>query len=230
MRHEHDRLPNLLLQPQELVLEPIPEDRVDRAERLVHQHQRRIGGEGTGNADALPLAARERHRVSVAIAARLEPDQVEQLLDPCLHASLGPAQKARYDRHVLGHGEMWEEPHLLDHVSDPPPQLDRRQRHDVLAVDRDPPRGRLDQAVDHLHCGRLAAARWPDQHADLAGRDRQRQVRDGVGAPGRAVALPDVLERDDRRAAGHGRNDTDAGDRVDASPPVTLQMRTPDLS
>ena len=35
---------------------------------------------------------------------------------------------------------------LLDHVADPPPQLDRRQRGHVLAVDGDAPAGRLDQA------------------------------------------------------------------------------------
>ena len=46
-----------LVQAQELVLEPVASDRVDRAERLVHQHQRRVGGQRAGEADALALAA-----------------------------------------------------------------------------------------------------------------------------------------------------------------------------
>ena len=40
VRDEDDGLAQLLLQAQELVLEPRAHDRVDRAERLVHQHQR----------------------------------------------------------------------------------------------------------------------------------------------------------------------------------------------
>ena len=63
---EHDRLADLGLQAQELVLEALAVDRVDRAERLVHQHQRRVGGERAGDADALALAAGELRRVARA--------------------------------------------------------------------------------------------------------------------------------------------------------------------
>ena len=56
--HEQDRLGDLLLKAQELVLEPLAHDRVDGTERLVHEHDRRVRGEGAGDADALPLAAR----------------------------------------------------------------------------------------------------------------------------------------------------------------------------
>ena len=34
-------------------------DRIERAERLVHQQHRRIGGERARDADALPLSARQ---------------------------------------------------------------------------------------------------------------------------------------------------------------------------
>ena len=53
---EDDRLADLLLQAQQLVLQALAVDRVDRAERLVHQHQRRVGGQGAGHAHALALA------------------------------------------------------------------------------------------------------------------------------------------------------------------------------
>ena len=49
----------LALQPQELVLQALAGDRVDRAERLVHEHERRVGGQGARDADALALAAGE---------------------------------------------------------------------------------------------------------------------------------------------------------------------------
>ena len=49
---------------EELVLQARAVDRVDRPERLVHQHQRRVGGERARDADALALPARELRRVA----------------------------------------------------------------------------------------------------------------------------------------------------------------------
>ena len=74
-------LRDLGLQAQELVLQPLAVDRVDRAERLVHQQHRRVGGERAGHADALALAARELGRVALAHLAGVERDQLEQLVD-----------------------------------------------------------------------------------------------------------------------------------------------------
>ena len=50
-------LRELGLEAQELVLKAVAGDRVDGAERLVHEHQRRVGGDRAGDADALALAA-----------------------------------------------------------------------------------------------------------------------------------------------------------------------------
>ena len=71
-------LRDLRLQAQELVLQPLAVDRVDRAERLVHQHHQRVRGERPGDPDALLLAAGELRRVAVAELG-VEPDQLEQL-------------------------------------------------------------------------------------------------------------------------------------------------------
>ena len=56
---EHDRLAQVGLQLEQLVLQALAHDRVDRAERLVHQQHRRVRGERPGHADALLLAAGE---------------------------------------------------------------------------------------------------------------------------------------------------------------------------
>ena len=64
---------------------------------------------------------------------------------------------------------MREEADLLDHVADPAAKLGEVERADAPAVDRDVALGDRDQAVHHLHRRRLAAARRPDEHADLAG-------------------------------------------------------------
>ena len=70
------------LQPQELVLQPLAGDRVGGAERLVHQHHRRVGGERAGDADPLLLAAGQLARVprrGSSPASR--PTSAEQLVD-----------------------------------------------------------------------------------------------------------------------------------------------------
>ena len=61
-------------------LEAGARDRVERAERLVHQQHRRVGGERAREADALALAARELRRVALGVGL-LEPDELEQLGD-----------------------------------------------------------------------------------------------------------------------------------------------------
>ena len=90
---EDDRLADLGLQAQELVLEAVAVDRVDRAERLVHQHQRRVGGERAGDADALALAAGELRRVALGHLLR-QPDQVEQLVDAVGDPAACPSRAA----------------------------------------------------------------------------------------------------------------------------------------
>ena len=90
---EDDRLADLGLEAQELVLEPLAVDRVDRAERLVHQHQRRVGGERAGDADALALAAGELRRVAAGHLLR-QADQVEQLLARARRCAACPSRAA----------------------------------------------------------------------------------------------------------------------------------------
>src|SRR5262249_28651222 len=81
---------------------------------------------------------------------------------------LVPARQTGHRRDVLPDRLMREESDLLDHVADPPPQLDRIDTRDVLAAHEDASAGRLDQPVDHLQRGRLAAPGGPDQHAHVA--------------------------------------------------------------
>ncbi len=165
---EHDRLPEARLEAEELVLEPLATDGVHGAEWLVHEQDGRIGGHGPRHAHALALPAGQGRWVTVPVGRRVEAHQLEQLLDALGDPGRRPAEQARHDGHVVADGQVREQPDLLDDVADPPPQLDRGQGGHVLAVDGDPAARRLDQAVDHLHRRRLAAAGRPDQDADLA--------------------------------------------------------------
>src|SRR5205085_9527435 len=93
-----------------------------------------------------------------------------------------------------------EEAHVLDDVTDAPAQHDGIGVGDVVAVQEDAAAGRLDQAVDHLHGRRLAAARRTDEDAHLALAHVQRQVIDR-GRSG-SVALGDLVQPDHVRVQG----------------------------
>jgi hypothetical protein len=95
-----------------------------------------------------------------------------------------------------------EEPGLLDHVADASPELGHVPVADALVADPDVAFGHVDEAVDHLHRRRLAAARGPDEDADLAGRDLEREVVHGGRRPAR-VALRHVVEDDAGGGVGH---------------------------
>jgi hypothetical protein len=196
VRHEEHCLADLALQPDELGLQPVTDDRVDRPEGLVHQQHRRVGGEGTCDADALPLAAGELVRVPLCEAAVLEADQVEQLVGPGVDLLAVPPEQLGHGRDIGRDRLVREEPGLLDDVAHPPAQLDRVALRDVLALKEDAPAGRLDEAVDHLQRRRLAAPRRPDQDDELTLGHVEVQLVDGDGAV--LVLLADAVESDHR--------------------------------
>ena len=154
----------------ELLLQARARDRVERAERLVHQHHRRVGRERAREADALALAAGELRGVALAVVALGQADEVEQLVDRARGSRcLRPAEQARHGGDVVRDRHVREEPDLLDHVADPAPELGLVELADAAAVDPDVALGEVDEPVDELHRRRLAAARRADEAADLAG-------------------------------------------------------------
>src|SRR6266566_1414871 len=202
VRHEDHGDSLCALQLEELVLKTLADDRADRAEGLVHQHERRLGSHRARDADALALAARELRRIPVAHARGIETDEREELVDADSNARGRPAEKLRDGRHVLADGSVREEADLLDDVPDAPAELGRILRKDVLPIDEDLSRRRLDESVHHAKRRRLAAARRPDQHGDAAGGGGEAEMvdRDGV-----AVALGDLAQLD-RRATTFGHS------------------------
>ena len=200
VRDEDDGLADLGVQAQEVVLQAVAGDRVDRAEGLVHEHDRLAGGHRAGDADALALAAGELARVALGVAL-LEADELEQLADARPDALLVPTQQPRHRPDVVLHAHVGEQPDLLEDVADPAAQLGQVEAAHALPADGDVALGDVDQAVDHLHRGGLAAARWPDEHADLARGHAQRELADGRRLAAR-ITLRHRAELDrSRRAA-----------------------------
>ena len=90
---EHDRLAELALQSEQLLLQLGADDRVDGAEWLVHQQDVRVDRESAGDADALLLAARELARVAIG-EGPVEPDGVEQFEGVVVRLALAGAAEA----------------------------------------------------------------------------------------------------------------------------------------
>ena len=167
------------------------------AEGLVHEKDGRVTAERPGHPDALLLAAGQLVGIAPHVRAGVEPHELEQLGHPGLGASLVPAEQPRHGGHVVRHLQVGEQPGVLDHVADAPAQPHRVHAAHVLAVEEDPARAGVDEPVDHLEGGRLAAARGPHEHAQLAVVHLEVQPFHCEGA--RAVALGDGFEADHAR-------------------------------
>ncbi len=131
---EENRLADLRLQAQELVLEALAGDRVDGAEGFVHQHHPRVGGKGAGDADTLLLATRELGWIALAELG-VEPDQGQQLLGALGGVVALPANQPRHGGDVLSDGAMGKEADLLNHIADLAAKLRRRAVANRAAAD-----------------------------------------------------------------------------------------------
>ena len=195
VRDEDDRLRDLAVQAPQLVLKPRARDRVEGAERLVHQQQRRVGGQRAREPDALPLPARELRRVPRPRRRGSSPTSSSSSSTRSRIRALRPAEESRDGGDVVADRHVREEADLLDHVADAAPQLDDGQIANRPPVDRDVAGVERDQPVDHLERRGLPAARRPDEHAERAGRDLERELVERRDVATR-VLLADAVEHD----------------------------------
>ena len=191
-------LPSSRCRRGELALQLGAHDRVDGAERLVHQQHRRVGGEGPGDADALLLAAGELGRVASSPSPGRGRRGRAARAARALRVRLSQPSRRGTVVDVVEHGAVREQPGLLDDVADAAAQLVRRHRRARrVPSTRDRARRRLDQPVDHPQRRRLAAARRAEQRR----RPRRRSTvsdRSSTARPvgGATEALGDVIELD----------------------------------
>ncbi len=200
--HQDDRLAHLLLQVEQLALEPGPHDGVDGPEGLVHQEHRGVSGQGAGHSHPLLLTAGELGGVPRQQGA-IEAHEVDELLDPGGDPAPIPPQHLRDRGHVLRDRAVREEADLLDHVPDVAPQVGDRAVADVVPTDGDRAGRGLDEPVDHAEGGGLAAPGGPDQDHDRTAGDPEVERFDG-----RPIAAIERLRdagEDDGAPVGHGR-------------------------
>ena len=137
---------------------------VEIAERLVHQEDRRLTHDGAAHGDALALAARELAGATLEIGLELE--------DACRFDDARPDLGLGHPRDLQRKGDVVEDRHVriervvLEHHRD----VAVLGMHvvDELVADPDAAVGDLLEPGDHAQRRRLAAARRPDEHEELA--------------------------------------------------------------
>ena len=212
---EDDGLAQFALKPQELVLQLFAHHRVDRAERLVHQHHRRVGGECPGHPHPLLLAPGELVRVALGEFGGQSHPLEEFERDPP-RLGLRPAEQQGHRGDVVDDRTMREQPAALDDIADAAAKLVGVQGRGVASIDRDHTGGWLDHPVDHPQRRGLAAAGRADQHGDPASGGGEAQSADRRGSA--RIDLRDVSEAD-HASAPPGRDSPPVrGTRVLASP------------
>ena len=188
MGDEADRLPGVRMERQQLLVQMVAHDLVERAEGLIHQQQVCVEGERPGYRRPLLHASRKlpgKHAAEIA-----EADQVENAPDPLGPLLRGVAHHLERQAHILLDGPPGIEPGRLEHVAVGAVQPRLPRRH---PVDRDRAVGRLLQVRDHPQQCRLPAARRADEADELARRHLQIDVRQRMHGP--VIGLEDQVER-----------------------------------
>ena len=180
---KYDRSAELSIQRNEQILHFAPSDRIERRERLVHEHNLGIGGEGTGESHSLLHAPGKLCRVGVLPATQAHllqrPVRAFTLLLCASSPHMQPVGDVFTDRAVRENREVLED-HAEPLIADLP-QLTPAECVNVSPIQFDRPSRRLNQAIQKPYDGRLAGARQPhddeqftaeDFEADPANRDR----------------------------------------------------------
>ena len=166
--------------------------RVERAEGLIEQQHLRLVRQRARHRDALLLAAGELP--GQALVHALERHELEQFL--AARAPLGRlhAPHAQREFDVVRHGHVAEQGVVLEHEADA--TVAGANVGDVAAMQRNAAVVDAGETRDGPQQGALAAARWPQQHEELALAHLDRYVVDD-----RLILIPlgDLVERN-----GHG--------------------------
>ena len=163
MRDEDNRRAACFPDAEQLRVQPLARHLVERAERLVHQKERRVERERARDRHALLHSAGQLPRMVVAEAAQL--DEIEHLLDALASPLAIPAGELERQRDVLHDRAPVVEHGILE---DDPVVVVAARLPRGLAVHDGGALRRLDEVADDAEKRRLAAAGRSDQRDELA--------------------------------------------------------------
>ena len=150
--HDHDGLPEILLQLLEFALDFGTGERIERAEGLVHQQNGRIGSERPGDPDALSLSAGKFVGIAARIFVGLSPTSASKCRNARTNALFRPTFQTRQQRNIFFDGVVREEADVLNHVPDLAAQGDRVPVQRGAAVDAHFAARWFQHAIDELQC------------------------------------------------------------------------------
>ena len=177
VRYEEHRLAQRTEELPELALQVVPDDRIERTERLVEQEELGIEHQRACETDPLPLPARQARRMSREVIRCRWMSASSSATRASIRRSL-PAQVARHQRQVFRRRHVRKEPAFLQHVAQPMSQPVRVVRRRCLRADRDAPRLRPQQRCGRPQHRRLSATARTHEGGRAAGLDRERQPLD----------------------------------------------------
>ena len=166
---------------------------IDVAGRLVGQQEAGTRDDGAGDGDALLLSARQGGRLVVEVVAKADPAQ--QFGDMLAHLTFLGARDPQGQCDVVQRRQVVEQPEVLEHDADPPPQ--RRQfrplqRCHVMAEHGDEAARRAVGKVHEAKQRRLAGAAGAGQEMERPRFQCEADIAQHF-RPG-AVAHADILE------------------------------------
>ena len=189
MRDEHDGEAAARPDRQQLALQLLAGERIERAERLVHQQDAGIVGKHARNGDALLHAAGEL--VGIAAGGALKADESHEFVRDLVDLPPRQPALARAEADVLAHGEPGEQRVILEHHA-----AIAARTGDAPPIHQDLAGGRLLEPRDDAQHGRLAAAGGADQAHELALCDGRINAAERLDlAIARGEALGDATQR-----------------------------------
>ena len=197
-------------EPAHVVEHELPAGDVEPDRRLVEQQQARLVQQSARDLDTAPLAAAQLPRLVAALVDK--PDALDLGGDPSGCVAARQAMQGAVVVEVLLDGEVEIEGRLLEHD----PHLPQALQHplaNVHAEDADRALGLGVEPGGKREQCRLPGAVKPEQHGEIAGRDRERDI---FQHPPRPEAVPEPLDRQCRgdaheRLTGGRRRPTEPG-------------------
>src|SRR5579883_1477818 len=117
VRDEDGGFLKVALKVEELLLQFEPRYRIQRAEGLIEQQQRRIGGQRSRYADALPLASGKLAGITPAEILRRQSHLLQQIISALRNVGGLPSFEFGNQADVFADREMGKESDFLDHVA-----------------------------------------------------------------------------------------------------------------
>jgi hypothetical protein len=180
MGHEDSGFAQRLFDLQELTVKLQAGQGVQGSEGLIQEDDGRIGGQGTGEGDALALASGKLGGMAAGLDIG-KSDELQHLPRPGLSAGVVPAEETGDQLDVPLDRPVRNQAAVLGHVADPPPQSDGIGFGHGPSFDADGAGRGLDHAVEGAEKGGFARAALADQGHGLAWMDRQGYPSEGLG-------------------------------------------------